>query len=158
MCKLFSNCCFSWDSPLGVWGPTEDLAVGNNGQCNLGMLKIEMDFAGVQAGVRASIDGVPYDTIGCVPLKVDFADTLNKGKLITGVLVMVPAIQQQAQIILMFIMQQVLYLVRLIAVDSTTCNISDTAYTHIKAGNNKVLLDFISNKLPPCTNLKLQFY
>ena len=49
-------------------------------QCNLGMLKIEMNFAGVQAGVRASINGVSYDTTGCVPLKVDFTDTLKKGK------------------------------------------------------------------------------
>ena len=30
--------------------------------------------------MRASINGVPYDTVGCVPLRVDFVDTLNKGK------------------------------------------------------------------------------
>ncbi len=141
---------------FGVWGP-RDLAVGNNGQCNLGMLKIEMNFAGVQAGVRASIDGVPYDTIGCVPLKVDFNDTLKKGKLYywsfgdgTGDTTISPSDSHVYN-------ATGQYLVRLIAVDSTTCNIFDTAYTHIKAGDNKVLLDFISNKQPPCTNLTYSF-
>ena len=143
-------------SPLGVWGP-RDLAVGNNGQCNLGMLKIEMDFAGVRASVRASIDGVSYDTTGCVPLKADFADTLNKGKLYywsfgdgTGDTTTSPNNSHVYN-------ATGLYLVRLISIDSTTCNISDTAYTHIKAGDNKVLLDFIPNKIPPCTNLSYSF-
>ena len=121
------------------------------------MLKIEMNFAGVQASVRASIDGVPYDTIGCVPLKVDFTDTLNKGKLYywsfgdgTGDTTTSPNNSHVYNAIGN-------YLVRLIAVDSTTCNIFDTAYTHIKAGDNKVLLDFIPNKQPPCTNLSYSF-
>ena len=40
------------------------------------------------------------------------------------------------------------YRVMLVAIDSTTCNIADTAYIHIRAGNNKAILDFVSNKLP----------
>ena len=40
-----------------------------------------MNFSGVQPAYVASIDGVPNDTVGCVPLLVDFPDTLNKGKL-----------------------------------------------------------------------------
>ena len=155
---MCANCFRTVNFPgsFGVWGP-RDLAVGNNGQCNLGMLKIEMNFAGVQAGVRASIDGVPYDTIGCVPLKVDFNDTLKKGKLYywsfgdgTGDTTISPSDSHVYN-------ATGQYLVRLIAVDSTTCNIFDTAYTHIKAGDNKVLLDFISNKQPPCTNLTYSF-
>src|SRR5215210_7762458 len=49
------------------------------------------------------------------------------------------------------------YRVMLVAIDSTTCNIADTAYINIRAGNNKALLDFISNKLPPCNNLSYLF-
>ena len=116
-----------------------------------------MNFAGVQAGVRASINGVPYDTIGCLPLRVDFTDTLNKGKLYywsygdgSGDTTTVPANSHVYTTAGNF-------RVRLIAVDSTTCNIFDTAYTNIKVGDNKVLLDFISNKLPPCTNLSYSF-
>ncbi|MEO6454072.1 MAG: PKD domain-containing protein, partial [Ginsengibacter sp.] len=37
------------------------------------------------------------------------------------------------------------------------CNIADTAYIHVRAGNNKALLNFIPNKLPPCTNLSYRF-
>ncbi|MEP6926923.1 MAG: PKD domain-containing protein, partial [Ginsengibacter sp.] len=132
-------------------------ATGPNGECNLGMLKIRMDFAGVQAGVRASINGIPYDTVGCAPLKVDFIDTLNKGKRYywdygdgSGDTTTSPVNSHIYNTIGTF-------RVRLIAVDSTTCNIFDTAYTNIKAGNNKVLLNFISNKLPPCTNLSYSF-
>ena len=140
----------------GVWGPA-DLAGG--AKCNLGMLKIAMNFAGVQASVKASIDGVPNDTVGCVPLRVDFSDTLtvNKGKRYywsfgdgTGDTTTTTDISH--------IYTKIgFYLVRLIAIDSSTCNISDTAYTHIKVGDNKVFLDFISNKLPPCTNLSYSF-
>ncbi len=77
---MCANCfrTVSFPGTFGVWSRTNQATAG--GECNLGMLKIEMNFAGVQAGVRASIDGVAYDTVGCVPLRVDFIDTLNKGK------------------------------------------------------------------------------
>ncbi len=140
----------------GTWSTTDN-ATGNTGQCNLGMLKIAMNFAGVQATVRPSINGVPNDTTGCVPLKVDFTDTLNKGKLYywsfgdgAGDTTTSPNDSHTYT-------KTGFYLVRLISIDSTTCNISDTAYTHIKVGDNKVYLDFISNKLPPCTNLTYSF-
>lgn len=154
---MCANCFRTVPFPgtLGAWSTSDQALAG--GQCNLGMLKIEMNFAGVQAGVRASINGLPYDTVGCVPLRVDFVDTLNKGKRYywsygdgAGDTTTVPN---------NFHIYNITgnYRVRLIAVDSTTCNIFDTAYTNIKAGNNKVLLDFISNKLPPCTNLSYSF-
>ena len=140
----------------GAWF-TSNQAVGNNGQCNLGMLKIEMNFAGVQSALRASIDGVPNDTIGCIPLRVDFLDTLNKGKLYywnfgdgTGDTTTLPSNSHVYTNIGN-------YLVRLIAIDSATCNISDTSYKTIRVGNNKVNLDFISQKLQPCTNLGYSF-
>ena len=57
----------------GAWSTRNQATAG--GKCNLGMLKIEMNFAGVQAGLRASIDGVAYDTVGCVPVTVNFTDT-----------------------------------------------------------------------------------
>ena len=129
----------------------------SGGECNLGMLKIEMDFSGVRSAVRASIAGVPYDTVGCVPLKVDFVDTLHKGKTYywdfgdgTGDTTIGPGDSHVYNSLGIF-------RVRLIAVDSTSCNIFDTSYTHIKVGDNKVTLDFISNKLPPCTNLSYDF-
>ncbi len=139
----------------GASSMTDNATVG--GKCNLGMLKIAMNFAGIQAGLQASIDGVPYDTIGCVPLTVDFSDTIQRAKLYywnygdgSGDTTTIPNISHIYNTTGRF-------LVRLIAIDSTTCNISDTAYTTIRVGNNKVNLDFISNKLPPCTSLSYSF-
>jgi gliding motility-associated-like protein len=150
--------CFrtvSFPGTLGAWSRTNQATAG--GQCNLGMLKIEMNFAGVQAALRASINGVPYDTVGCVPLRVDFVDTLNKGKRYywdygdgAGDTTTSPSNFHIYTSIGTF-------RVRLIAVDSTTCNVFDTAYTNIKVGNNKVFLDFMPNKLLPCTNLSYNF-
>ncbi len=140
----------------GAWS-RQNAAVGENGQCNLGMLKIEMNFSGVQSALRASIDGVPNDTVGCVPLKVDFLDTLNKGKLYywsfgdgAGDTTKGPSNSHVYTNI-------GTYRVRLIAIDSATCNISDTSYKTIRVGNNRVNLDFISQKLAPCTNLSYSF-
>ena len=50
-----------------------------------------------------------------------------------------------------------LYVVRLIAIDSTTCNIRDTAYITIKAGNNKANVAYVATKLPPCESLSYRF-
>lgn len=139
----------------GSWSPTNQAAGG--GKCNLGMLKIEMDFTGIEAGVRASINGVPYDTTGCVPIMVNFSDTIQKAKLYywdfgdgTGDTTTIPAVDHLYNITGVFP-------VRLIAIDSATCNISDTAYTTIRVGNNEVTPDFIFAKIPPCSNLGYTF-
>ena len=58
----------------GVWSP-----INRSLGCSNAALKIEMNFAGVGASVKATINGV-FDTIGCVPLTVKFIDTLAKGK------------------------------------------------------------------------------
>jgi gliding motility-associated-like protein len=154
---MCANCfrTVSFNGSFGSWSATNNATTG--GKCNLGMLKIEMDFAGVRAGVRASISGVPYDTVGCVPLKVDFEDTLAKGKSYYwdfGDGASDTTVDPKDSHIYN---ANGLYTVRLIAVDSTTCNIFDTSYTHIKVGDNKVLLDFVPNKLQPCTNLSYSF-
>ena len=49
------------------------------------------------------------------------------------------------------------YQVMLIAEDSTTCNIRDTAYLNIKVGNLEAILDFNNVKLAPCDSLKFRF-
>lgn len=154
---LCANCfrTVAFNGSFGVWSSRNQATAG--GECNLGMLKIEMNFAGVRAGVRASINGVPNDTTGCVPLKVDFTDTLNKGKLYYWSFGDGSGDTTTAPVNSHVYNATGTYLVRLIAVDSTTCNIFDTAYTHIKAGDNKLLLDFIANKQPPCTNLTYSF-
>jgi len=34
-------------------------------------------MAGVDGGIQSAIDGAPRDTAGCVPLTVDFRDTVG---------------------------------------------------------------------------------
>jgi gliding motility-associated-like protein len=145
----------------GVVGPGPMNAAANNGSgCNLAMLKISFDFAGVDAGLQSVIDGVPRDTAGCAPLTVDFVDTVanavtyywyfGDGSLPNPVITTVPSTSHTFNL-------PGLYRVMLIAEDSTTCNIRDTAYLNIKVGNLPATLDFNPVKLAPCDSLKYRF-
>ncbi|MEO6488324.1 MAG: PKD domain-containing protein [Ferruginibacter sp.] len=137
----------------GSWSPTN----GSN-NCNQAAVKIEMNFAGVGAGVQASINSVVNDTSGCVPLTVDFRDTLQKGKkfywsfgdgtptVITTTFSITHTFNSVGN-----------FLVMLIAEDSSTCNIRDTTYKTIRVGSNKAALNFTYQKLPPCENLTMRF-
>jgi gliding motility-associated-like protein len=145
----------------GVVGPGPiNPAVNNGAGCNLAMLKISFDFSGVDAGLQSIINGVPRDTAGCAPLTVDFIDTVanavtyywyfGDGSLPNPVITTVPNTSHT------YILPGI-YQVMLIAEDSTTCNIRDTAYLHIKAGNLPATLDFNAVKLAPCDSLKFRF-
>jgi gliding motility-associated-like protein len=141
----------------GSWSPRNMASPTTGGACNLGMLKIEMDFTGVKSAIQSIIDGVKNDSVGCAPLTVQFKDTLGLGKQYfwdfgdgSGDTTLIPSSEH--------IFPNVgNYRVRLVTVDSSTCNISDTSYVNIRVGNNKLNLDFLSEKLPPCTNLSYIF-
>ncbi len=138
----------SWSTANGTGGTA----------CNLAAIKIEMNFAGVGAGVQASINAVISDTSGCVPLTVDFKDTLLKGKKYywdfgdgsPQQITTSASISHTYTTIGKFP-------VRLVAEDSATCNVRDTAYINIKVGNNQVLPNFTFAKIPPCQSLTMQY-
>jgi gliding motility-associated-like protein len=129
---------------------------GNNG-CNLGVAKIAFNFAGVQAGVKAFINAV-FDTSGCVPLDVEFKDTIrnatsyewNFGDGSPKVNTANFDIRHTYTTIGDF-------RVMLVGIDSTTCNIRDTAYVTIRVRDNKAFPDFTALKLQPCESLSYQF-
>jgi gliding motility-associated-like protein len=155
---ICANCNKSVNFPgtPGSWSTTNNASGG--GQCNLGMLKIKMNFAGVAAGPQPFINGVAYDSTGCIPLKVDFVDTVQNAKsYIWDFGDGSPKVTQSSFNISHTYTSVGYYLVTLVAIDSTTCNIMDTAYTHIRAGNNKAALDFIPNKTGLCTDLSYIF-
>ena len=144
----------------GSWRPQNLATTG--GKCNLGMLKIEMDFAGVAAGPQATINGIPNDTVGCVPLTVNLSDTIlataaQKGKKFIWDFGDGSPKDSSGPNVTHTYTNTGRYLVSLVAIDSSTCNIADTAYLTIKAGNNKANVDFNFTKLPPCTNLTDSF-
>ncbi len=125
--------------------------------CNEALLKIKMDFAGVGAGLQPEIDGVKYDTSGCAPLSVVFRDTLalghtyywdfgdNTRDTVTG-----GDVSHTYNNI-------GTYLVMLISEDVNTCNVRDTAYVHIRVGNNRANLNFAAKKDTPCTSKSYTF-
>jgi gliding motility-associated-like protein len=142
----------------GAWAETNQSGQG----CNLAMVKIEMDFTGVRAAPQSMIDGVPRDTAGCVPLLVDFTDTVQNatsyewdfGDGSPRVTTLYPNVNTQHTY-----NNIGLYTVMQIAIDSTTCNIRDTAYLTIKVGNNRATPDFNAVKISGCneTNFRYRF-
>lgn len=139
----------------GAWAVTNGSL-----QCNQVGLKIEMNFAGVSGIVKSSIQGSAKDTSGCIPLQVNFRDTLllakkyywNFGDGSPVVITTAPnnTISHTYNTVGTF-------RVMLISEDSTTCNIRDTSYLNIKAGNNRAFLAFTPQKLQPCDQLRYQF-
>ena len=133
--------------------------INGSSNCNEAAVKIEMNFAGVVAGVQSSINAVINDTAGCVPFRVDFRDTLTKAKRIYWDFGNGQKDTTNALNLSTFTTYTAVgtYLVRIIAEDSSTCNIRDTSYLKIKAGNNKATLDFNAVKSLPCTSLNYIF-
>ncbi|GAC1528112.1 MAG: hypothetical protein NVS3B15_05580 [Sediminibacterium sp.] len=154
---ICANCNGGAKFPVtpGVWSPVNGAAASG---CNLAAVKIAFNLAGIGAGLQASINGVPRDTSGCVPLTADFQDTIALGKQYiwdfsdgsSTVTTTVPAVSHTFSTIGN-------YHVRLVSVDSTSCNISDTAYVTMRVRNDQAMLSFTATKLPPCTSLAYQF-
>ena len=144
----------TFPTTAGVWRRTNGSV-----NCNEAAVKIEMNFAGVAAGVQSSINSLVNDTAGCVPFRVDFSDTLKKGKRLywdfgNGL--------KDTTIAPLFSTYTIYntvgtFTVRVIAEDSTTCNFRDTIYMKIKAGDNLATLSFTAIKDLPCTSLNYTF-
>ena len=138
----------------GVWAPNKPAAA----HCNLAMVKIDFDLSGVRAGLQSVIDGRPRDTAGCVPLQIEFRDTVrnavryewNFGDGSPTVFSTTPNVTHTFNAV-------GTYRVRLIAVDSTTCNERDTSYVNIRVTDLRAQLDFNSVKLNPCDSFKYRF-
>jgi gliding motility-associated-like protein len=149
---ICANCYGGATFPVSpnVWSTRN--GTGTQG-CNLAAVKIALNFAGVAADPRSLINGV-YDSMGCVPLDVLLKDTIHNAKTYewkfgdgtSDTTTILPQVLHTYTAI-------GTYLVRLIAIDSTSCNISDTAYLHIIVRNDKAILNFNITKLPPCQSL-----
>jgi gliding motility-associated-like protein len=153
---ICANCYGQGKFPTtpNVWSPKN--GTGING-CNLAAVKIAFNFAGVAADPRSLING-RYDSSGCVPLDVLFRDTVHNAKLyIWSFGDGTPDTTTLAFQVTHTYTNIGTYQVRLIAIDSTTCNIADTAYLHIRVRTDKAILNFDITKLPPCQSLNYLF-
>lgn len=154
---ICANCRYggevAFPTTPGAWATTNP-----SPQCNLAMVKIAFNLAGVRSGIQSAIEGEPRDTAGCIPMTVDFRDTVqqavsyewNFGDNTGFVKTTTPSISHTYN-------EVGNYRVMLVAIDSTTCNIRDTSYLNIKAGNLKANLGFNAMKLEPCETFDYRF-
>lgn len=138
----------------GVVGPINR---AGSGACNLAAVKIAFNFAGVASGPKAFFNGAP-DSSGCVPFTVTLRDTIRNAKSYewsfgdgTPDLVTTNFETNHTYTAVGD------YRVRLIAIDSNTCNVRDTAYINIRVRDDQALIDFAATKLPPCQSLSYRF-
>jgi gliding motility-associated-like protein len=156
---ICANCSGGGTFPTtaGVWGPTKPTSAN----CNLAMVKVAFNLAGVGSGVQASIEGVPRDTAGCVPLIVDFTDTIHNGVSYEWYFNYVPGnppdlITPTPNASWPFNTVGT-FPVMLVAIDPNTCNVRDSSFTNIKVGNIEAFLDMDIHKLDPCDSFKYRF-
>ena len=159
-CGTPTNASNRFPTTPGVWSAVNRSPNGDG--CNQAAVKIEMNFAGIGASVKATVNGV-VDTIGCVPLTVRFTDTLAKGKMYIWIYNDPFSTTQRDTTyapnnsVSHTYNQTGSFPLMLISIDSATCNISDTAYVTVKVGNNNINADFSFFKLDSCNSLRYQF-
>src|SRR4029077_21101540 len=108
---------------------------------------IAFNFAGVSADLRSMING-RYDSSGCVPLNVVFTDTVRNAKSYIWTFVDGSPDTATTSYQISHIYNNIgTYRVRLIAIDSNSCNVSDTVFLNIRARNDKADLAFNATKL-----------
>ena len=158
---IYQAICANCGAGLGGPFPTTPNVVGpyNPGPgCNLAAVKIAFNFAGVSAGPKPFIRSVPRNQ-GCVPMAVDFKDTVQNAKSyewdfdgdgVTDLVTTSATASHTYNAI-------GTYKVRLIAVDSSSCNVRDTAYTTVRARNDEASLGFNYAKIGACESLQFQF-
>ncbi len=138
----------------GVWSPRN--GTGGAG-CNLAAVKIAFNFAGVGADPRSVING-RYDSSGCVPLPVLFIDTLhNAKKYIWNFGDGTPDTAISGFQIWHTYTTTGTFRVKLVAIDSNSCNVADTGYLNIRVRTDRAILNFDIAKLPPCESLNYMF-
>jgi gliding motility-associated-like protein len=157
---IYQSLCANCANPKPRFPTTPGAWSQNNGSdgCNLAAVKIAFNLAGIGAGVQSSINGVVRDSSGCVPLIADFTDTMAMGQKYiwdfndgsAPVTTLVPTVSHTFNTI-------GLYRVKLISVDSNSCNIADTSYVTMRVRDDEVAMGYDAIKLPPCTSLAYQF-
>ena len=149
--------------PSGVFAPYNGTLIAGSitpypGGCNEAGVKIAFNLAGVGSGIKASISGKAFSNLGCIPLNVNFKDTIanavtyvwNFGDGSPSVTTTVPGTNHLYN-------NTGTYKIMLISIDSASCNVADTSYAIVRAADDSAHLAFTQFKIPPCTDLAYQF-
>jgi len=158
---IYQAICANCGGGLGGAFPVTPNVVGpyNPGPgCNLAAVKIAFNFAGVNAGPKPFIHQSARSQ-GCIPMTVDFRDTVLLAKSyewdfdgdgVTDLITTSPTASYTYNAV-------GTYRVRLIGVDSASCNVRDTSYTMVRARNDEAILGFTYAKVGPCESTEFQF-
>lgn len=145
----------TFPTSTGSWSPGNPAQTG--AMCNEAAVKIAFELSGVIASIRPSINGVLRDSSGCIPLTVEFTDTIALGKRYvwdfgdgTQTITSGPTTSHTYNNVGD-------YRVRLISIDSASCNIADTTYLTVRARSNEAKLGMNVLKLLPCESFNYQF-
>jgi gliding motility-associated-like protein len=132
-------------------------AQGQATGCNMAAVKIAFNFAGVSAGIKSTINGIP-DSSGCITLNVLLSDTVRNAKsYIWSFGDGTPPLATTSFQVPHSYPLVGNYLVMLVAIDSNSCNVTDTAYIHIRARSDRAALAMDISKIPPCESLSFTF-
>lgn len=138
----------------GVWAPANGTGVQG---CNLAAVKIAFNFAGVSASLKSFIRA-RHDSSGCVPLVVTFDDTIRTAKqYIWNFGDGDPDSMTTGYQVVHTYNAVGTYRVRLIAIDSSSCNVRDTVYEMIRVRSDATAINLKYAKLPPCQSLTYEF-
>lgn len=141
----------------GVVGPVNVTPGGEN--CDLVAVKMAFNFAGVESGPRPSVNGV-RDSLGCAPFTVTLEDTIRNA--VSYIWSFGDGTPDSVTTSPNFSVNHTYsntgsYRVRLIAIDTNSCNERDTAYTTVTVGDNRANIQMDIKKLEPCEALNYQF-
>jgi gliding motility-associated-like protein len=159
VCANCAGGAFFYTTP-GAVGP-QNLSA-NDGGCNLGMIKLSLDLAGVGADVSSSIGGAPRDTAGCVPLEVVFSDQVRNATQYTwnfgdGTGDFGPYAADTGYTRTHTYTSVGTFRVRLIAINPSSCNVQDTSYMNIKVGDLEATLAGNVVKFGDCRQFNYRF-
>ncbi|MEO7310161.1 MAG: PKD domain-containing protein [Chitinophagaceae bacterium] len=131
---------------------------GSNGGCNEALVKIEFNLAGIKGGIKSSIDNVDADTSGCVPLTVDFRDTVALAKQYEWDFGDGTGTFKSISLNLSHTFTAVgVFRVRLIAIDSSKCFPRDTSFMNVRIRQDIAQVAATGSKLPPCQSTTYRF-
>lgn len=141
----------------GSWSPVHPASA----YCNLAMVKMSFNLAGVGSDVLSAIGGVPLDTAGCLPLTVTFTDQVRNAVEYIWNFGEGPDVGPLAADV-GFTQQHTYntagtYRVMLVAIDPASCNVRDTSYVNINVGDLRADLAGAAVKLLPCESFNYRF-
>jgi len=151
-----ANCYLGATFPTtpGAWASTN--GAGSLG-CNEAAVKIAFNFAGVAAGLKVVTHG-RGDSVGCVPLTATLSDTIRNAKSYSWDFGDGTVVNNTTQYSFDHLYQNVgVYKVTMIAIDSNSCNVADTAVRYVVVKNFPATVDFRYDKVGPCESFQYVF-